>query len=190
MSMIRVRLTAVVILACLLASSLFADEVHERRATAGLRLFRALLAADMNLPAKIIAPNEVLVVFLYVKDRRRAETLARRFVDEAKDGNKLRGLTVVTEVSNDPSLESHAARSPAGVFIAEAPSRGALGTLIQAGIQRHVIVYSPFEGHVESGVLGGVSVEAQVRPFLNRATLQASQITLKPFFLDVAKVFQ
>ena len=38
-----------------------------------------------------------------------------------------------------------------------------------------MIVYSPFEGHVESGVLGGLSVEAQVRPYVNRATLEASQ---------------
>ena len=53
-----------------------------------------------------------------------------------------------------------------------------------------MIVYSPFEGHVEKGVLGGLSVEAQVRPYVNRATVEASQITLKPFFMEVAKVYQ
>jgi hypothetical protein len=80
-------------------------------------------------------------------------------------------------------------RAPAGIFIAQAPPRAALSSLIKYGIGHHVIVYSPFEGHVELGVLGGLSVEAQVRPFLNRATLESSQISLKPFFLSVAKVF-
>ena len=71
----------------------------------------------------------------------------------------------------------------------ECPVNRALTSIIKYGIGHHVIVYSPFEGHVELGVLGGLSVEAQVRPFLNRATLEASQISLKPFFLSVAKVF-
>jgi hypothetical protein len=38
--------------------------------------------------------------------------------------------------------------------------------------------------------LGGLSIEAQVRPYLNRATLESSHITLKSFFLQVAKVYQ
>ncbi len=63
-------------------------------------------------------------------------------------------------------------------------------SLVRFGIDRHVIVYSPFEGDVESGILGGLSIEAQVRPYLNRATLESSHIMLKEFFLKVAKVYQ
>ncbi|HEX8154652.1 MAG TPA: hypothetical protein VF698_16080, partial [Thermoanaerobaculia bacterium] len=62
-------------------------------------------------------------------------------------------------------------------------------SLVKYGIDRRLIVYSPFEGHVESGVTGGLSVEAQVRPFVNSTTLAASHIALKDFFLKVTKVY-
>lgn len=188
--MIVGRVTSVILVLSLMTAGAFADEVHARRATAGLRLFRALLAADIRLPAKTIAPNQILIVFLYVNDRRNASSLAARFIQDAKERDSIRGLSIVTEITNDPTLAAYGERVPAGVFITESPSRAALSSIIAAGIQRRLIVYSPFEGHVESGVLGGLSVEAQVRPFLNRQTLEASQIVLKPFFLNVAKVFR
>ena len=180
------RRVLVALLALFLAVRAFGDDAQDRRAHAGIRLFRALLAADTDLPKKA-AGNQLLIVFYYVDDKRQAADLASRFAEEAKD---VRGLAVTTEVTNDPSMAGLGTRAPAGIFIAQAPARAALTSIIQYGIGHHVIVYSPFEGHVELGVLGGLSVEAQVRPFLNRSTLEASQISLKPFFLSVAKVFQ
>lgn len=175
------------LLAVLLAVRVAGDDVQDRRAHAGIRLFRALLAADTDLPKKAAAPNQLLIVFYYVDDRKHAADLAASFAEGAGD---LRGLAVTTEVINDPTMAALGARAPAGIFITQAPPRAGLTSIIHYGIGHHVIVYSPFEGHVESGVLGGLSVEAQVRPFLNGATLEASQISLKPFFLSVAKVFR
>ena len=160
-----------------------ADETADRRTSAGVRLFRAVLAADTDLAKKTVAPNQLLIVFVCVDDRRGAADLAQRFVQE------IRGLSVVTEVTTDATFAGYAKRVPAGIFIAQPPGKQALASIIRYGIQNRVVVYSPFEGHVESGVLCGLSVEAQVRPFVNRATLAASQISLKPFFLEVAKVY-
>lgn len=180
------RLIAAILVALVVVSAT-ADDVEDRRANAGVRLFRALLSADIDLPKKTVAPNTLLVVFFYVDDQRRASDLAARFVQESKE---LRGLTVTTEIVNDPTLEKLGTRNTAGIFFAQAPPRKTIASIVHYGITKHVIVYSPFEGHVELGVLGGLSVEAQVRPFLNHATLEASQISLKPLFLSVAKVFQ
>ena len=72
---------------------------------------------------------------------------------------------------------------------AEPLRREAIAALIRFGVDRQVIIYSPFEGDVERGVAGGVSIEAQVRPFVNTAALRASQVTLREFFLKVAKAF-
>jgi len=166
---------------------LFGDDVDDRRAGAGVRLFRALLAADTEITKKTSEPNELLIVFYYVDDLRRAMDLAARFVQESKE---LHGLTVTTEIANDLGMAKLGNRTPAGIFIAQAPPRSSLAALVRYGITHRVIVYSPFEGHVELGVLGGLSVEAQVRPFLNKATLDASQISLKPFFLSVSKVYR
>jgi hypothetical protein len=180
------RLFAAALLLLVFGGQLFADDVEDRRASAGVRLFRALLAADVDLPKKTGPSGQLLVLFYYVNDSRRASDLAARFVQESKE---LRGIAVTTEIANDAAMSRLGTRVPAGIFIAQAPSRAPLMGLVRYGISHRVIVYSPFEGHVELGVLGGLSVEAQVRPFLNRATLEASQISLKPFFLSVAKVF-
>ena len=91
-------------------------------------------------------------------------------------------------MSGDLALGSYATRVPAGVFLAAAPPAPALRAIVQFGIDHSAIVYSPIEGHVESGVLGGLSVEAQVRPYVNLATLQSSRVTLKDVFMKVAKV--
>ena len=39
-------------------------------------------------------------------------------------------------------------------------------------------------------ILGGLSVEAQVRPYVNLSTLSASNISLKPLFFKVTKVYR
>ena len=163
-----------------------ADEVQDRRAQAGVRLFRSLLAADLDLPKKTTGAS-LLIVFYYVNDKQRAADLARQFEGAAE---KIRGLDVIAEVTNDATFAAYAARVPAAVFLAQPPSRATLQSIIQYGIHNHLIVYSPFEGHVELGVLGGLSVEAQVRPFVNQSTLEASGITLKEFFLKVTKVYR
>ena len=177
---------AALLFALVLPSLLCGDEVNDRRAATGIRLFRALLAADLDLPKKTVATNQLLIVFFYVDDKARAADLAQRFITE----DKIRGLSIATEVTNDPTFAAYDKRVPAGIFIADAPAKQSLTSIIHWGIAHRVIVYSPFEGHVEKGVLGGLSVEAQVRPYVNRATIEASQISLKPFFMEVAKVFQ
>jgi hypothetical protein len=54
-------------------------------------------------------------------------------------------------------------------------------------VREHVIVYSAIEGHVEKGVLGGLDVGVRVLPYINVATLHASDVHLKELFLKVAK---
>lgn len=165
------------------AFALRADDAADRRTEAGARLFRALLAADLDLPKKTVN-NQLLIVFFYSSDARRASALAQSFA-----GANIRDIPVMVEVTNDATLAKYAGRTPAGLFIADTAAKGALQSLVRYGIDHRVIVYSPFEGDVENGVLGGLSIEAQVRPFLNQTTLDASHISLKSFFLKVAKVY-
>ena len=182
------RRAAVVLLSLTVSAApvLRSDDMADRRADVGARVFRALLAADLDLPKKTVGGNQILIVFFYAGDSRRAVELAAGFVG----GGDVRGLTVVTEVTNDATFAKYTGRTPAGVFLADAAPRATVQSLVRFGIDRHVIVYSPFEGDVESGILGGLSIEAQVRPYLNRATLESSHIMLKEFFLKVAKVYQ
>lgn len=164
-----------------------ADDYDERRVRTGARLFRALLAADLALERKVGADGK-LHVQIYARDKSYADGIAALIAPKSDDPeSKIRGLDVAVETSAAlPSSD----RPLAGVFLAQAPDDAALDQLIGWGIREHVAIYSPFEGHVERGVLGGLSVEAKVRPYVNLKTLAASGIELKPFFLKVAKVHE
>lgn len=188
---IRSRLRA---FACILglvlafAPTLHADPVQDRRVSAGLRLFKAMLAADLDLERRL-DEGRLLVVFYYIDDPGAARELAERFQGD-NEGGKVRNLPVTVIVADAAGLAELGDRKPAGIFLAEPPADKALMALIKSSADRKTILYSPFEGHVEKGVLGGIAVEAQVRPYVNRRALEASGIRLKTFFLKVTKVYE
>lgn len=175
------------LVALLVAPLLFAQTEQDRRNEAGLRMFGTLLLADVDLPKKA-SDGKLNLVIYYTSDARAAEALAKSLrVTSSGEPRKLGGLDVDVTITNDATFNG---RSPAGIFLAQAPNAATLKSIIQYGIARRIIVYSPFEGHVESGVAGGLSIGAQVKPYVNASTLQASQISLKAIFLKVAKVYQ
>jgi hypothetical protein len=135
--------------------------------------------------AKKAEGTEIFIVFLHRSSPGRAAEIAKSF-----EGTTVRGLTIRTLKTSDLTLKSLEPHRPAAVFLAEPLSKEARAAAVRYGIERRVIVYSPFDGDVERGVLGGVSIGAQVRPFINAATLDASRITLKPHFLELARVYR
>jgi hypothetical protein len=180
------RPVAALIALALLVAPLRADDLADVRSQAGARLFRALLSADTEIDRKT-ADRQLLIVFVYVDDKARAAALAARFLGDARD---IHGIPLAIEFTTDPALAAYKSRVAAGVFLVQPLPAAALKTVVSYGIEHHVIVYSPFEGNVESGVTGGLAVEAQVRPYVNLATLNASSISLKPLFFKVTKVFR
>jgi hypothetical protein len=181
------RPAALLLALAILSTSVRADGYDERRVQTGLRLFRAMLAADTQLPSRAGADGQLLVLFVHAGDRHRGEQLADTFLKRGGVAEPVRGLPVRVEVVSAAGLPAWGGQ-PAAVFVAEPATGALLRGIVDFGIRRRLIVYSPFEGHVESGVLGGLAIEAQVRPYVNLATLEASSVSLKDFFLKVAKV--
>ena len=166
------RFVAALVAALVVVVPIVADDLGDVRAQAGARLFRAFLSADVDVDKKTV-DNQLLILFLYIDDKARATSLASHFLGEAKDGGTIRGLPLSVAYTSDATLASYKSKIPAGIFLAQPPSDTTRRALIKYGIEHHVIVYSPFEGDVESGILGGLSVEAQVRPYVNLSTLSA-----------------
>lgn len=163
-----------------------ADNDGDRRVRTGARLFRALLAADMALESRV-GEDGALHVVVYGSDARFAAEVAKLIAppDDLAQA-QVRGIPIKVElIQQMPS-----GKPPAGLFLASRPRDEDLATLVQWSIRHKVIAYSPFEGHVERGFMAGLSIEAKVQPYVNRGTLDASGIRLKPFFLKVAKVRQ
>ena len=177
-------------LACVLTMALAsanvqADSYDERRVRAGARLFRSMLAADTGLEKRREADGS-LRVWLYAADPVLGREISTLISPSDPNKAKLRGMPV--RIDSTASLPADGTAVPAGVFLASIPDDAELERLVRWSIAHHVIVYSPFEGHVERGVAGGLSIEAKVQPYVNLGTLKASGVELKPLFMKVAKV--
>jgi hypothetical protein len=173
-------LSAVFVAGLLGTGAVHADSETDRRVEAGLKIFRALMAADVNLPRKAGTDGRLLVVFHYTDDPGTAR-------GDARSLGRL-DLPTSVETTPDPTFAAYESRPPAGIFVSQPPDARSLRSIVRFGIAHHVVVYSPFEGNVESGVLGGLSIEAQVRPYINLTTLRESNIQVRDFFLKIAKV--
>jgi len=180
---------AAALLLLLLGAPVAGESDEDRRAQAGIRLFRSLLAADLGLDDKRDEDGKLLLVIFHAGNQAHAQELARALAGSGADPEPLHGLPVKIELTNDATFAIYGKHPPAGIFVSQAPGAQALRTIVRYGIDHHVVVYSPFEGDVEKGVLGGLAVEAQVRPYVNKDTLAASHIELKAFFMKVTKVY-
>jgi hypothetical protein len=179
-------LTIVLVSVCGAGTSL-ADSYEDRRLRTGAKLFRALLAADLGLQQRVGADG-LLQVLVVTDDPDTASEVAK-LIEGRGDSNAsmIQGIPLAIEFSS----RLDARNAPlGGVFIASNVDTRNVAQIAQWGIEQATIVYSPYEGHVEQGVLAGLSVEARVRPFLNRRTLEASGIRLKPFFLQVSRIHE
>ncbi len=179
------RISQSVLVLILVAGSmnLLADALAERRALVGLNLFRTFVAADRDLQRHRNQYGYLPVVVLYA----RSPDVAERFQEQL-----LQSFSSVKEIPTDIqslSLEDLLTLSqpPGAVFVAEKLTAGDRQRLVLASIQRQFLVFSPFEGDVEAGVLGGLAVEARVTPVVNMNTLTASRIPLKQFYLSVSR---
>lgn len=171
--------------------SVQAGAIGDGRAESGARLFRAMLAADTDIERKVDASGALRILIVHTGDSNRAADLGTLVEggDSRASSAAIKGLSVRTETLRIDQLPRAEKIPVAGAFVAEPLGRQGLAVLIHFGMERHIIVYSAFEGDVENGASGGLSIEAQVRPFVNVSALRNAGITLRGFFLRVAKVY-
>lgn len=161
-----------------------AAEKAQIRVRAGLDLFPSLLAADMGIEDKKGPDGTLLLILLYKDEKAYAQELA----EHLGQVSQIRGIPIHIEVSDALSL-SKFAKQAAGIFLTQ-PLGDNLREVIAYGREKQVVVFSPFEGDVERGVLGGIYISDRLLPYLNVAALQASHVQIKPFFLRVAMRYE
>lgn len=185
---LALALLSLVTLAALGSNSALADDADDRRVRAGARLFRSLLAAETALEAQAGADGALHVV-VFGGESAAAGDVSQLIAANGESGKTgIRDLPVKIErIATVTALDG--APKPAGIFLAGAPSDADLVKLIAWSNAAHIVLYSPFEGHVERGVAAGIAVEAKVQPYLNLPALQAAGVEIKPFYLKVAKVY-
>ncbi|MDO3380928.1 hypothetical protein [Gilvimarinus algae] len=160
--------------------SLVADAFSDRRAYVGLKLFRTLLAADLDAPGK----SGNTIYFVYATDQALAEQHAKQYADNAPKAEDISLETIPLERLISQKTQA------GGVFVSQKLNGLELDTLVNYAKRQHVITFSPYEGDVEAGVLGGLAVEATIKPYINVNTLSLSAVNIKSFYLKVAKLYE
>ena len=167
----------------LISLPVVADSFTDRRASVGIKLFRSMLVSNTTYLNKVTHSGELHVKLIFIHSDRKARVLAASLGPDLK---AIKGKPVVLEVvSLNDYLKSK--ETILGAFIVQKMDGVNLQAVIDKSILDQTLLFSPFEGDVEKGVFGGISVESKVRPFINIDTLKKSKISLKAFYLRVSK---
>ncbi len=180
------RSPLLLIILLIFSSAISADGYQERRVIAGVKLFHALVAADLDLSAKLDAEGRVDLAVLYRQDPDAAGQPLEWLQTKAVAGMQMHAMRART-LALDRLTHG---QPPSALYIAERLSAEQLRTVIDYAAVHHRVLYSPFEGDVEAGVTAGLSVQARVRPYLNRTALLAAGLNIKPFFLKIARLHE
>jgi len=178
------------------SSFVLAGEDDIRRRVA-FKLFRATLAADIQIDKKIYN-GKLHIGLLYSGNTSIDRLRAKSFLQQFQTNNKLSDIhnnpvqiILLSEADlMNPSISKELFSTLAGIYLLDDLTEEVIQSITKLTIEKQIISYSPFKGNVESGILGGLSVEAKVRPFINMKTLKESGVLLKPFFLKVIKRYE
>ena len=155
---------------------------NSTRIYAGLDIFPAFLAANIDIDKKKGADNKLLLVLLYVNKKDDCLRMAKRL----EKSQQIRGIPIRVELSREPTLAAFVGQPVAGIFLCQKLYRD-LPKLLNAVSGRNVLVFSPFAGDVEAGTHGGIAVRDRILPFVNTVAIHKDGIRLKQFFLRIAK---
>ncbi len=168
------------------------DQKQQRINSIGLKLFRSLLASELDIDCKISADRQMSILFIYAREQAMAKQLADDFLKigkQTKQGRIHQIPVSVTAVSAD-DLVMATQQHVAGAFIVDQMTERQLVKVINYARSKRIVVFSPYPGDVQAGVAAGLDIGVKVRPFLNMRALQASGLNIKKLFIKVSKRYE
>ena len=184
-------------LACLLLSGIsssfaeFGNASENRQVRIGLRIFKAVLAADKDLSLKTNGDESLEIALLYTSHSDKANKFGKELLAMGKSEKRgnIRGKRIDVKPIHIEKLHT-LIRQPAALFIIDPLNQDQLKRVIDFAKTHRRLLYSPFQGDVERGVMAGLAIETRVRPHINQASLEASSVNLRSFFFKVAKIYE
>lgn len=158
-----------------------ADEQTDRRILVGLKLFPAVLAADLDITFKVTPDGRLPLAVIYLDN----DEVAQRVAERLREAGPIRDIPVVVHTVRYSALAS-LEYVPAALFLAEW-SPDSIPAAVAYGDKQGRLVFSPFRGDVSLGVHAGVFIGDRILPLINPDALHHAGIQLKPFFLEVAR---
>jgi hypothetical protein len=183
-SQVRNIILVCLALALISGQRAYSVERDELRVRAGIDLFPSLIAADLDITKKSEKGGIITLLLIYTDNRSYAISMSQR-LGELKT---IRNIPIRVEISNDLTMSAYADNPPAGIFLIQ-PLDEKLPEIIRFAVERGVILFSPFQGDVEKGVLGGLHISDRVLPYINKSTMKAAGINIKEFFMRVSVIY-
>lgn len=161
------------------------------RLRTGLKIFRSMILADREIEQKTNRDDETDIVFIYHSNMSKAKHFARMFVRMGRLENKgqIKGSHIKIHLVQELDLVKDTALKPAAIFLVDPLIEDRVKSIASYGIKNHIITFSPYEGDVENGILGGLYATSRIHPYVNTQTIDRSKVQIKPFFLKVAKAY-
>lgn len=164
----------------------------DARINIGLKLFRAILAADLAIKTKTNSQDNLSILLIYKDSPTKGEQFSQDLLEMGiKNGHaRIKGIPLQVSSMSYQQFLTDNPESPAGIFLVDKIPTEELIQIASYGIKHRIIVYSPFEHDVENNVTASLHIGARVLPVINMKTLEASHIQIKSFFLKVAKKYE
>jgi len=171
----------------LILNDLGASEATDRRVKISLPLFPRIVAVDSQFHQKLTEDNRARLVFVYDRNKDKANELA---MEVGKTNKNIVNIQVDSlSVSLKEQLAA-SAKTPTAIFIAEPLGGDDFNKLVLYGINKGIIVFSPYSGDVERGATVGLSITSRVFPYFNNKTLDASGVEINPILLNMSKRYE
>ena len=184
--MSQVRLTIWLVLGLMLSEVLVADESEKRRVDISISIFPRIVAVDNHFREKLEVGNKVRLLFVYDEDRSLAESLMARI---GKDGKMIGGMKIVTQLASvrAPLPDDEV---PVAIFLVERLDDAQLARVITFAEKKHRLLFSPYSGDVERGVMVGISVTNRVKPFFNLQALRRANVEINALLMKMSKRYE
>ena len=155
----------------------------EQRVRVGLKLFPACVGALESIETWLTPRGSLMVLVVHAG----SSASARPVVEGLQSVGRIRDYPLEVRSLSAAELDAYAGERPVGVFVASVdlePRR-----LRRWSERQRLLVFSPFAGAVEDGSVAGIHVADRILPFVNTARARRAGIRFKPFFLDVARLY-
>ena len=181
-----IAMTVIIFLFGLISVGL-ANEATDRRVQISLPLFPRIVAVDNKFQEKLTDDNKARLVFVYDRDKLKANELAKSVGEANKNIVNVRVDTVSVQLVEQLKENT---LIPTAIFVAEPLGEADFRELVLYGINKGIIVFSPYSGDVERGATVGLAITSRVFPYFNNSTLEASGVEINQLLLDMSKRYE
>jgi len=182
----KLSLLAFLLMSFVLVSNSFADEAEKRRIDISVSIFPRIVAVDNHFREKLDKNSKAQLLFVYDEDKGLAQEVANRV---GSQGSNIGGMVVETHVIRVDEI-SQLTEAPVAIFIVEKMSDVKLAKIIAYADAVHRLVFSPFSGDVERGVMVGISVTNRVKPYFNLPALRQSKVVINALLMKMSKRYE